>query len=131
MPICPLWTGLILCRLSTSEQNLMSRYSNTIIENWMRILKKKFFGNQIKLTPADFIRKIHEGIQGRLKAFEFAFHPISSKIIQRVKNELTDKVRLKKFVKSERKRKRVTLATIICQTKLQGILENHVKKNFL
>ena len=43
------------------------------------------------MTPADFIRKVHEGIQGRLKAFEFAFYPISSKIIRRVKNDLTDK----------------------------------------
>ena len=53
----------------------------------MRILKKENLGNEIKLTPADFIRKIHEGIQGRLKAFEFAFLPISSKIIRRVKKE--------------------------------------------
>ena len=131
MPICPLWTGLILCRLSTSEQNLISKYSNAIIENWMRILKKNILGNEIKMTPADFIRKVHEGIQGRLKAFEFAFYPISSKIIRRVKNDLTDKVRLKKFGKSERERKRVTLIAITYQTKLQIILEKHVKTNFL
>ena len=63
MPICPLWTGLILCRLSTSEQNLMSKYSNAIIENWMRILKKKILGNEIKMTLADFIRKFTKGFK--------------------------------------------------------------------
>ena len=105
MPICPLWTGLILCRLSTSEQNLISKYSNAIIENWMRILKKIFLGNEIKMTPADFIRKVHERIQGRLKAFEFAFYPISSKIIRRVENDLTDKSQIEE-VWEKRKRKK-------------------------
>ena len=41
------------------------------------------------------------------------------------------RVRLKKFEKSERERKRVTLIAITYQTKLQRILEKHVKTNFL
>ena len=61
MPISPLWTGLILCRLTTSEQNLMIRYSNANIENCMRILYKIILGDQIILIPADCIRKIQNG----------------------------------------------------------------------
>ena len=82
MPICPLWTGTVLVRVLPSWQK-DNRYSNAIIENWMRIVKKNILANEVKLRPADFIRKLREGIFARHKAFEFGFLPISSNIFKR------------------------------------------------
>ena len=56
--------------------------SNAIVENWMRIVKKTLLANEAKLRPADFIRKLREGIFARQKAFEFVFLPISSKVFK-------------------------------------------------
>ena len=131
MPICPLWTGLILCRLSTSEQNLMSKYSNAIIENWMRILEKIFLGNEIKMTPADFIRKVHEGIQGRIKASEFAFYPISSKIIRRVKNDFTDKSQIEEVWEKRKRKKKSYFNRYNISNKITKNIGKTRKTNFL
>ena len=84
MPICPLWTGTVLVRVLPSWQK-DNRYSNAIIENWMRIVKKNILANEVKLRPADFIRKLREGIFARQKAFEFGFLPISSNIFKRAR----------------------------------------------
>ena len=78
-PICPLWTGCILTQLSPPFQT-NSRYSNATAENWMRIIKHN-----------DFIRKVHQSIQGRQKAFEFAFEPISSRILKQHKRTNSSK----------------------------------------
>ena len=67
MPICPLWTGCILTHLSSPFQT-NSRYSNAIAENWMRIIKNNILSNEVKLRPADFIRKVHQGIHFGLLA---------------------------------------------------------------
>ena len=58
------------------------RSSNAIVENWMRILKINILQNQTKLRPGDFLRKIREGLEGRIRAFGFAFEPLSSKILK-------------------------------------------------
>ena len=39
------------------------------------------------MRPGDFLRRIYEGISGRIKAFDFAFIPISSKVLKRAKIE--------------------------------------------
>ena len=82
MPICPLWTGNVMARVLPSCQK-GNRCSNSIVENWMRIVKKIILANEVKLRPTDLIRKLREGIYARQKAFEFAFLPISSKLFKR------------------------------------------------
>ena len=51
----------------------------------MRVIKNNILSNAVKLRPVDFIRKVHQGIQGRQKAFEFAFEPICSRILKQHK----------------------------------------------
>ena len=51
----------------------------------MRIVKITILQNESKLRPGDFIRKIREGIVGRIRAFRFAFEPLSDTIIKRRK----------------------------------------------
>ena len=51
----------------------------------MRIVKISILQNETKLRPGDFIRKVCEGISGRIKAFNFAFLPISNKVFKRIK----------------------------------------------
>ena len=46
-------------------------FTNSIAENWMRIVKISILQNETKLRPGDFIRKVREGISGRIKAFDF------------------------------------------------------------
>ena len=46
----------------------------------MKVVKHNILTKEVTLKPADFIRKIREGIHGRVNAFEFAFNPISVKI---------------------------------------------------
>ena len=62
------------------EQRTICRCPNAIVENWMKVVKHNILTKEVKLRPADFIRKIREGIQGRVNAFDFAFNPISAKI---------------------------------------------------
>ena len=59
--------------------------TNSIVENWMKIVKHNILKDEIKLRPGDFIRKIYEGISGRIKAVDFAFLPISTKVLKRTK----------------------------------------------
>ena len=76
MPVCTLWSGLILGpSLHPGQYHVTS--TNAIVENWMRIVKITILQKQCKLRPGDFIRKLREGIVGRIKAFEFAFNPLS------------------------------------------------------
>ena len=57
--------------------------------NWMKIVNivKRIYYKLKKLRPGDFIRKLYEGISGRIKAFNFAFLPISCKVLKRPKLE--------------------------------------------
>ena len=48
----------------------------------MRILKINILQNQTKLRVGDFLRKTREGLEGRIRAFGFAFEPLSSKILK-------------------------------------------------
>ena len=79
MPICPLWTGFILA-MFLPQLRTICRCSNAIVENWMKVVKHNILTKEVKLRPADFIRKIREGIHGRVNTFDFAFNPISGKI---------------------------------------------------
>ena len=86
MPVCPLWSGLILGpSLYPGQCHVTS--TNAIAENWMRIVKITILQKQCKLRPGDFIRKLREGIVGRIKAFEFAFNPLSLKVLKRHKTQ--------------------------------------------
>ena len=86
MPICPLWTGLIIGpALFPGKVNVT--FTNSIAENWMRIVKKNILKDETKLRPGDFIRRMYEGISGRIKAFDFAFLPISSKVLKKTKTK--------------------------------------------
>ena len=62
-------------------------YTNAIAENWMRIVKITILKNESKLRAGDFIRKLREGIVGRIKAFCFAFEPLSARVIKREKTK--------------------------------------------
>ena len=84
MPICPLWTGMII-GATLFPGKLDVTFTNSIVENWMKIVKHNILKDEIKLRPGDFIRKIYEGISGRIKAFDFAFLPISTKVLKRTK----------------------------------------------
>ena len=84
MPICPLWTGLIIGP-SKFPGKANATFTNSIAENWMRIVKKNILNEESKLRPGDFIRRMYDGISRRIKAFEFAFHPISCKVMKKTK----------------------------------------------
>ena len=45
----------------------------------MKVVKHNILTKEVKLRSAEFIRKIREGIHGRVNAFNFAFNPISAK----------------------------------------------------
>ena len=62
-------------------------YTNAIAENWMRIVKITILKNESKLRAGDFIRKLREGIVGRIKAFCFAFEPLCARVIKREKTK--------------------------------------------
>ena len=70
MPICPLWSGLILGPQLYPNYPSMT-YTNAIAVNWMRIVKITILKNESKLRAGDFIRKLREGIVGIIKAFCF------------------------------------------------------------
>ena len=91
MPICPLWTGLIIGpTLFPWKVNVT--FTNSIVENWMKIVKYNILKNDTKLRPGDFIRRFYEGISGRIKAFDFAFLPISNKLLKKTKTETVSSV---------------------------------------
>ena len=76
----PLWTSLILGPVMAPEETNV-RYTIASVENWMRILKLNILRGETKLRPGDFIRKLREGVEGKIVAFEFAFNPLTSKIL--------------------------------------------------
>ena len=86
MSICPLWTGLIIGPSKFPEE-VNATFTNSVAENWMRIVKNNILNEESKLRPGDFIRRMYEGISGRIKAFDFAFLPINCKVIKRTKFE--------------------------------------------
>ena len=104
MPICPLWSGLILGPSLHPNKSRIT-FTNAIVENWMRILKITILQNESKLRPGDFIRKLREGIVGRIKAFNFAFEPLSSKIFKRVKKEVENDDQIEEVWKKKKHRK--------------------------
>ena len=77
MPICPLWTGLIIGP-SKFPGKVNATFTNSVAENWMRIVKKNILNDESKLRPGDSIRRMYEGISGRIKAFDFVFLPMSN-----------------------------------------------------
>ena len=86
MPICPLWTGLIIGpTLFPWKVNVT--FTTSIVENWMKIVKYNILKNDTELRPGDFIRRIYEGISGRIKAFDFAILPISNFLLKKTKTE--------------------------------------------
>ena len=105
MPICPLWTGLIIGP-SKFPGKVNVTFTNSIVENWMRIVKKNNLKEESKLRPGDFIRKMYEGICGRIKVFELAFLPISCKVIKKTKitNKIDDTQIEEIWGKSKKKR---------------------------
>ena len=80
------------------------RYSNAVAENWMRILKINILQNQTNLRPGDFLRKIRQGLNGRIRAFDFAFEPLSSKILKT--NKISRKSKDNKFAEENWKRRK-------------------------
>ena len=68
MPLCPLWSRLILGPKIYPNYASMT-YTNAIAENWMRIVKVTILNKESKLRAGDFIRKLREGIVGRIKHF--------------------------------------------------------------
>ena len=72
MPLLPLWSGIILCTVSSSEN---ATDSNAIIENWFRIVKHSILYSETGIRAADFIRTVYNNIDDRIAAFKFAFTP--------------------------------------------------------
>ena len=105
MPISPLWTGLMLGPILYPGKVDVT-FTNSIAENWMRIVKISILQNETKLRPGDFIRKVREGISGRIKAFDFAFLPISNKLIKRIKVENNDNTQVEEIWKRGKRSKR-------------------------
>ena len=103
MPICPLWTSSILGPVMVPNGSDV-RYSNAVAENWMRILKINILQNQTKLRPGDFLRKIRQGLNGRIRAFDFAFEPLSSKILKI--NKISRKSKDNKFAEENWQRRK-------------------------
>ena len=50
-------------------------------------MKISILQNETKLRPGDFIRKVREGISGRIKAYNFAFLPISNKVFRKIREK--------------------------------------------
>lgn len=105
MPICPLWTGVIIGP-TLFPGKLDVTFTNSIVENWIKIVKHTILKDEIKLRPGDFIRRIYEGLCGRIKAFDFGFLQISSKLLKRTKiNREKDNTQFEE-IWERRKRKR-------------------------
>ena len=62
--------------------------------------------NESKLRARDFIRKLGEGIVGRIKAFCFAFEPLSARFIKREKTKKMRSDDLIEEIWERRKKKR-------------------------
>ena len=105
MPISPLWTGLMLGPILYAGKVDVT-FTNSIAENWMRIVKISILQNETKLRPGDFIRNVRESISGRIKAFDFAFLPLSNKLIKRIKVEKNDNTQVEEIWKRGKRSKR-------------------------
>ena len=131
IPICPLWTSLILGPvLVPNESNVRS--SNAIVENWMRILKINILQNQTKLRVGDFLRKTREGLEGGIRAFGFAFEPLSSKILK--PKSIPSKIKDDKLAEEiwQRRRKNKTTYFATNNSQVTGLLkqkETNVGRN--
>ena len=115
MPICPLWTGLIIGpTLFPWKVNVT--FTTSIVENWMKIVKYNILKNDTELRPGDFIRRIYEGISGRIKAFDFAILPISNFLLKKTKNGKRERLYTnRRNLKREDKRKSEVITNhVIC-----------------
>ena len=89
MPLLPLWSGIILCTVSSSEN---ATDSNAIVENWLRIVKHSILNSETGIRAADFIRTVYNNIDDRIAAFKFTFTSLAHKVFKpkkrlRVENE--------------------------------------------
>ena len=89
MPLLPLWSGIILCTVNSSEN---ATDSNAIVENWFRIVKHSILNSETGIRAADFIRTVYNNIDDRIVAFKFAFTLLDHKVFKlkkrlRVENE--------------------------------------------
>ena len=85
----PLWSGIILCTVSSSKN---ATDSNAIVENWFRIVKHSILNSEKGIPSADFIRTVYNNRDDRIAAFKFAFTPLEHKVLKlkkrlRVENE--------------------------------------------
>ena len=69
-------------------------------------IKITILKNESKLRAEDFIRKLREGIVGRIKAFCFAFEPLSARVIKREKTKKMKSDDLIEEIWERRKKKR-------------------------
>ena len=124
IPICPLWTSLILGPVMAPNESDV-RSSNAIVENWMRILKINILQNQTKLRPGDFLRKIREGLEGRIRAFGFAFEPLSSKIL---KTKVPRKIKDNKLAEEiwQRRKKNKTTYFMTTNSQMTSLLTQNI-----
>ena len=116
IPICPLCTSLILVPvLALNESHVRS--SKAMIENWMRILKIDILQNQTKLRVGNFLRKTWEGLEGRIRAFGFAFEPLSFKILKskRILSKIKDNKLAEEILQRRRKNRTTFLRQIISE----------------
>ena len=89
MPLLPLWSGIILCTINSSDN---ATDSNAIFENWFRIVKHSILNSETGIQAGDFIRTVHNNIDDRIASFKFAFTPLAHKVFKpkerlRVENE--------------------------------------------
>ena len=77
MPLLPLWSGIILCTVNSSENETDS---NAIVENWFRIVKHSILNSETGIRAADFIGTVYSNIDDRIAAFKFDFSPLAHKV---------------------------------------------------
>ena len=89
----------------------------------MRILKINILQNQTKLRVGDFLRKTREGLEGRIRAFGFAFEPLNSKILK--PNSIPSKIKDNTFPEEIWKRRRKNKTTYFAtnNSKVTGLLK--------
>ena len=80
MPLLPLWSGIILCTVSSSGSSMDG---NAYVENWFRIVKHSIFNSETGIRA--FIRTMYTNIDDRIAAFTFAFTPLASKVFKHKK----------------------------------------------
>ena len=97
--------------ISIPISNLPHKFSSQfeIISSSEESKKLQYQKMNPKLRAGDFIRKLREGIVGRIKAFCFAFEPSSARVIKREKTKKMKSDDLIEEIWERRKRREVTL----------------------